>query len=129
LEGPVDIQLAPNALSCGHHSSVGVAGTSIVLSFENEYPSSCYLHGMPWKARLDTPGALHHIVVRGIERHNIFYDDNCRGDCLERLGAILVQSRTACYAWAVMPKHLRLVLRPGPSSILTRKRLILAGVK
>jgi hypothetical protein len=49
------------------------------------------------------------------------------GDCLERLGAILVQSRTACYAWAVMPKHLRLMLRPGRSSILTRMRLIQAG--
>jgi putative transposase len=84
---------------------------------------------MPWKARLDTPGALHHIVVGGIERHNIFYDDNCLGDCLERLGAILVQGRTACYAWAVMPKDLRLMLLPGRSSILTRKRLILAGVK
>jgi REP element-mobilizing transposase RayT len=84
---------------------------------------------MPWKTRLDTPEALHHIVVGSIARHNIFYDDNCRGDCLERLGAILVQSRTACYAWAVMPKHLRLMLWPGRSSIFTRKRLIQAGVK
>ncbi len=30
---------------------------------------------MPRKARIDAPGALHHIIVRGIERRKIFYDD------------------------------------------------------
>jgi len=34
---------------------------------------------MPRKARIDAPGALHHIIVRGIERRKIFYDDNDRG--------------------------------------------------
>jgi hypothetical protein len=52
---------------------------------------------MPRKARLDAPGALHHIVVRGIERRKIFYDDNDRDDFLERLSAILGESRAACY--------------------------------
>jgi len=28
---------------------------------------------MPRKARIDAPGALHHIIVRGIERRKIFY--------------------------------------------------------
>jgi len=27
---------------------------------------------MPRKARIDAPGALHHIIVRGIERRKIF---------------------------------------------------------
>jgi hypothetical protein len=30
---------------------------------------------MPRKARIDAPGALHHIIVRGIERGPIFSDD------------------------------------------------------
>jgi REP element-mobilizing transposase RayT len=30
---------------------------------------------MPRKARIDTPGALQHVIVRGIERRNIFFDD------------------------------------------------------
>jgi len=30
---------------------------------------------MPRKARIDAPGALHHIIVRGIERREIFKDD------------------------------------------------------
>jgi len=29
---------------------------------------------MPRKARIDAPGALHHIIVRGIERKVIFRD-------------------------------------------------------
>ena len=30
---------------------------------------------MPRNARIDAPGALHHIIVRGIERRKIFNDD------------------------------------------------------
>jgi putative transposase len=30
------------------------------------------------KARLDAAGALHHIIVRGIERRDIFLDDDDR---------------------------------------------------
>jgi len=30
---------------------------------------------MPWTARLDAPGTLYHVVVRGIERRQII-DDN-----------------------------------------------------
>jgi len=47
---------------------------------------------MPRKARLDAPGALHHIVVRGIERRKIFRDDSDRGGFLVRPGAMLGDS-------------------------------------
>ena len=30
---------------------------------------------MPRLARLDAPGVLHHIIIRGIERRAIFRDD------------------------------------------------------
>ena len=30
---------------------------------------------MPRKARIDAPGALHHIMARGIEKRDIFCDD------------------------------------------------------
>ena len=58
---------------------------------------------MPRQSRLDTPGALHHIVIRGIERRKIFWDDADRDDFLERLGDLLKQTRTPCYAWALIP--------------------------
>jgi hypothetical protein len=31
---------------------------------------------MPRKARIDAPGALHHIIVKGIDRRKIFFDDS-----------------------------------------------------
>ena len=40
---------------------------------------------MPRKVRIDAPGALHHIVIRGIERKAIFKDDTDREDFIERL--------------------------------------------
>jgi len=44
---------------------------------------------MPRKSRIDAPGALHHIIARGIERNKIFQDDFDRDNFLERLGVIL----------------------------------------
>ena len=40
------------------------------------------------QARIDAPGALHHIIVRGIERKKIFRDYQDRNDFLDRIGAI-----------------------------------------
>jgi hypothetical protein len=33
---------------------------------------------MPRQARIDAPGALHHVIARGIERDKIFRDDQDR---------------------------------------------------
>ena len=60
---------------------------------------------MPRKARIDAPGALHHIICRGIERRKIFFDDADRDDFLERLEKILIESSTSCYGWALIPNH------------------------
>ena len=50
---------------------------------------------MPRRSRIDTLGALHHIIVRGIERKNIFKDDSDRDNFLERLRNILRDSDTS----------------------------------
>ena len=47
------------------------------------------LHHMPRRARIDAPGALHHIVIRGIEGKAIFKDDTDREDFIERLSRLL----------------------------------------
>ena len=39
---------------------------------------------MPRHARLDAPGALHHIMVRGIDKSNIFRDEEDKTRFLER---------------------------------------------
>lgn len=41
---------------------------------------------MPRKARLDASGALHHIMVRGINKSAIFTDDQDKIRYLDRLG-------------------------------------------
>ncbi len=68
---------------------------------------------MPRKARIDAPGALHHIIVRGIERRKIFFDDADRDDFIERLSDIVDETQTACFAWALIPNHFHLLLRTG----------------
>lgn len=82
---------------------------------------------MPRQARLDTPGALHHIVVRGIERRKIFWDDADRDDFLDRFGDLLNQTLTPCYAWALIPNHVHLLLRTGLVPLATVMRRLLTG--
>jgi REP element-mobilizing transposase RayT len=82
---------------------------------------------MPRKARLDAPGALHHIIVRGIELRKLFRDDDDRHDFLYRFGAILQKSRTRCFAWVLMPNHVHLLLRTSLAPISAVMRQLLTG--
>jgi REP element-mobilizing transposase RayT len=82
---------------------------------------------MPRKARIDAPGALHHIIVRGINRRRIFFDDTDRDAFLDRLADILSDSKTPCFAWALMTNHLHMLLRTGSAPIATVMRRLLTG--
>ena len=53
---------------------------------------------MPRTARLDTPGLLHHVMLRGIERRKIFRDNKDRDNFIERLSFLLPETKTQCYA-------------------------------
>jgi REP element-mobilizing transposase RayT len=74
---------------------------------------------MPRKARIDVPGALHHIIERGIERRKIFYDDRDRENFLERLAVVLTETSTPCFAWSLITNHLHLLIRTGSTPIAT----------
>ena len=82
---------------------------------------------MPRQARLDAPGRLHHIMIRGIERKNIFRTNKDRADFLTRLSVLLPETQTACCAWAFMPNHAHFLLRSGPSGIASLMRKLLTG--
>lgn len=82
---------------------------------------------MPRHARIDSPGALHHIIGRGIERKRIFLDDEDRDNFLERFGNILLDTSTSCFAWALIPNHFHLLLRTGSTPIATVMRRLLTG--
>ena len=82
---------------------------------------------MPRQSRIDAPGALHHIIVRGIERRKIFIDYQDRHDFIDRLVNILEQTETGCYAWALIPNHCHLLLQRGTAPIATVMRRLLTG--
>lgn len=80
---------------------------------------------VPRQARIDIPGALHHIICRGIEQGDVFCDDRDRDDFLSRLVEITTISSTRCFAWALIPNHFHLLLETGlmPISLLMQKLL------
>ena len=82
---------------------------------------------MPRRSRIDAAGALHHVIVRGIERGAVFRSDTDRNHFLERLGKTLQDTKTICYAWALIPNHFHLLLRTGPVPITTVMRRLLTG--
>jgi len=82
---------------------------------------------MPRKARIDAPGALHHIIIRGIERRRIFSDDQDRDNFIERLGKIITETQTSCLAWALIPNHAHILLRTGSTPLSTVMRRLLTG--
>ena len=82
---------------------------------------------MPRLARLDAPGLLHHIIIRGIERRAIFKDDFDRENFLERLSRLIPETQTVCYAWVFMPNHAHFLLRSGSGGIAHLMRRLLTG--
>ncbi len=72
---------------------------------------------MPRQARLDAPGTLHHVMIRGIEKRSIFNDDVDREFFTSRMGQLALKSGMKIYAWALMNNHVHLLLRSGPSGL------------
>ena len=82
---------------------------------------------MPRQARLDAPGTLHHVMLRGIERRAIVTDNADRHEFVSRLGASAMQSRTSVYGWALLTNHAHLLLRSGPDGLPRLMRRFLTG--
>ena len=80
---------------------------------------------MPRQARLDVPGALHHIMIRGIDKTNIFRDSEDKNRFLERLGKNVEESECAIYAWVLMDNHVHLLFRSGQQGISAVMRKLL----
>jgi len=73
------------------------------------------------------PGALHHIIIRGIERKAIFKDTAYRENFFERFGHIISETETGCYAWVYMTNYIHLLLKTGLAPIATVMRRLLTG--
>jgi putative transposase len=82
---------------------------------------------MPRQARLDAPGTLHHVIVRGIEKRRIVDDGKDRENFVKRMGEIALESSTTIYAWALMTNHAHLLLRSGTKGLSGFMRRLLSG--
>jgi len=82
---------------------------------------------MPRSARIDAPGVLHHVMIRGIERKKIFFDNNDRDDFLTRLSVLLPVTGNMCYAWTLMPNHGHFLIQSGNQGIAALMRRLLTG--
>jgi putative transposase len=82
---------------------------------------------MPRGPRLDAEGALHHVMVRGIEKRKIFLSRMDREDLLRRFSLILPKAGARLYAWSLLPNHFHLLLRTGSVGLSSVMRRILTG--
>ncbi len=82
---------------------------------------------MPREARLDAPGTLHHVMIRGLEGKEIFYDHEDREDFLSRVGPLAKKTGDRILAWSLMSNHAHLLLFSGAAGLSTFMRRLLTG--
>jgi REP element-mobilizing transposase RayT len=82
---------------------------------------------MPRHKRIDIPGAVHHVIVRGLNRQDIFLDDMDRSNFLRRLETALSEVGCRCYAWVLLSNHFHLLIRTGERPLSDLMRKVLSG--
>ena len=79
------------------------------------------------EARLDAPGTLHHVMIRGLEGKEIFYDHEDRENFLLRIGQLAKRTGDRILAWSLMNNHAHLLLFSGAAGLSTFMRRLLTG--
>jgi REP element-mobilizing transposase RayT len=82
---------------------------------------------MPRSARIDIPNILQHVIVRGIEKRDIFTGDDDRHDFVTRFSNLLESTGTDCLAWALLSTHFHLLLRVKDIPLSKFMRRLLTG--
>ena len=82
---------------------------------------------MPRQARIDYPGAMHHVVARGIEKKFIFEHDKDKEEFYSRLKSTLSQTSIQCFAWCIMGNHFHLLLQTGATKLSDFMRRLMTG--
>lgn len=63
--------------------------------------------------RIDGPGLIHHVTFRGVERRDIFVDDDDREELLNRTDRLMCELLFRCFGWVFMPNHVHFVVQTG----------------
>ncbi|MFH1378745.1 MAG: transposase [bacterium] len=82
---------------------------------------------MPRNRRLELPGSIYHVIVRGIERRIIFKDENDRTEFIRRFSEALKKMSCKCHGWVLMPNHFHLVMQTGHTPLSDLMRKVLTG--
>ena len=82
---------------------------------------------MPRRARLDAPGTLHHVMVRGIDKRRIVDDVADRKNFVKRMGELAAKTKTTIYSWALMSNHAHILLRSSEIGLSGYMRRLLTG--
>lgn len=72
---------------------------------------------MPRKKRIHAPGALHHVMSRGIEGRDLFTDDEDREIFLGIFAREITKTGFLCYAWVLMDNHYHVVIRTNEKQL------------
>ena len=84
---------------------------------------------MPRQPRLDAPGTLHHVIIRGIEKRPIVTDAEDQQQFVSRLGQLALELHMPIYAWTLLTNHAHLLLRSGPGGLPAFMRRLLTGLQ
>ncbi|WP_173107745.1 transposase [Bacillus sp. KH172YL63] len=79
---------------------------------------------MPRQARTQSKTGVYHVIVRGVNKQEIFHDDHDRIKYLDLLKRYKSQSGFRMYAWCLMGNHVHLLLKEESEGIsLVMKRV------
>jgi putative transposase len=73
------------------------------------------------------PGLLQHVIVRGMEKREIFIDVRDRGFFVNRLSTLLQDTGVKCYAWSLLSNHVHILVMPTSTSLALFMRRLLTG--
>lgn len=82
---------------------------------------------MPRQARIDYPGALQHVIGRGIDGKFIFNEPRDKETFYLRIKETLQISSMQMYAWCIMSNHFHLLIETGKTSLSEFMHKVLTG--
>lgn len=79
---------------------------------------------MPRQARSISKTGIYHVILRGVNRQEIFHDDGDRLKFLEIIKKYKLEAKMKVYAWCLMNNHVHLLVREGSERLsVTMKRI------
>ncbi len=82
---------------------------------------------MARQRRLNLPGAIYHLITRGLNKTALFKDNHDRDEFLRRLEKALAQTGCQCFAWVLMTNHIHLLVRSSEKALSQFARKLLTG--